>query len=312
MLCNVGVWLVFFITYFGLIFGQYNLSLPLRGEKFMKISKVINNNVITTFDENNNEIVIMGCGVGFKKNPGEVVEESKIEKIFHLSNSDTTEQFQTLLKKIPLEIIRTANEIIAYAKCSLTKGLSDSIYVSLTDHLNFACERFKDGVFFKNALLWEIKRFYNHEYLIAKEAIEIINRNIGIRLPDDEVGFIALHIVNAELNTDMEHSLAMTRMIQDILNIIKYHYHIEVDENTLHYERFVTHLKFFVERAFRNNYYETDDLELCKMIQKQYKQAYACSKKISEYMNTKINYNLTEEEMSYLTIHIKRITSDIK
>jgi beta-glucoside operon transcriptional antiterminator len=278
----------------------------------VKISKVINNNVITTFDENDNEVVIMGCGIGFKKNPNDDVDETKIEKIFSMSNSATTKQFQTLLEKIPLEIIRTANEIIAYAKCSLTKGLSDSIYVALTDHLNFAVERSKQQIHFKNALLWEIKRFYNHEYLIAKEAIEVIDRNLGIRMTDDEAGFIALHIVNAELNTDMEHSLAMTKMIQDILNIIKYHYQIQVDENTLHYERFITHLKFFVERAFRNNYYETEDMEFCKMIQKQYKDAYLCSKKIADYMKSKINYDLTEEELSYLTIHIKRITADMK
>ncbi|BCN32468.1 BglG family transcription antiterminator LicT [Anaeromicropila herbilytica] len=278
----------------------------------MKISKVINNNVITTFDEHNNEIVIMGCGIGFRKNPKDEVDETKIEKIFSMSNSNTTKQFQTLLEKIPLEIIRTANEIIAYAKCSLTKELSDSIYVALTDHLNFAVERCKKQINFKNALLWEIKRFYNHEYLIAKEAIAIIDRNLGIQMNEDEVGFIALHIVNAELNTDMEHSLAMTKMIQDILNIIKYHYQVQVDENTLHYERFITHLKFFVERAFRNNYYQTEDIEFCKMIQKQYTQAYQCSIKIAEYMKSKINYELTEEELSYLTIHIKRITTDMK
>jgi beta-glucoside operon transcriptional antiterminator len=173
-------------------------------------------------------------------------------------------------------------------------------------------ERSNQQIYFKNALLWEIKRFYNHEYLIAKEAIEIIVRNLGIRMTDDEAGFIALHIVNAELNTDMEHSLAMTKMIQDILNIIKYHYQLQIDENTLHYERFLTHLKFFVERSFRKNYYETEDIEFCKVIQKQYKDAYLCSKKIAEYMKSKINYDLTEEEISYLTIHIKRITADMK
>lgn len=52
----------------------------------------------------------------------------------------------------------------------------------------------------KNALLWETQRFYNHEYLIGKEALSIIKNRLIIDLPEDEAGFIALHIVNAELD----------------------------------------------------------------------------------------------------------------
>lgn len=33
----------------------------------MKIDKVINNNLIRAFDENNKEVLVMGCGLGFQK-----------------------------------------------------------------------------------------------------------------------------------------------------------------------------------------------------------------------------------------------------
>ena len=35
----------------------------------------------------------------------------------------------------------------------------------------------------------------------------------------------------------------LTVMVQDILNIVKYTYNTQLDENSLNYERFVTHLR---------------------------------------------------------------------
>lgn len=275
----------------------------------MIITKVINNNVVSSLDEQNNEIVVMGRGVGFRKAVGDEIDESLIEKIFLLTGQ-TTNQFKQLIESIPYEHIRVANEIISYAKRSLNKRLNDNIYVALTDHLSYAITRNKSGVKFKNALLWEIKRFYNHEFLIGKEALGIVKKRLDIELSEDEAGFIALHIVNAELDTDMEQSLAMTKMIQDILNIVKYHYNIVLDEDSLAYERFLTHLKFFIQRAISNQFYGTDDMEFCKMIQKQYKDAYECVLKIKEYIISKLEYEISEEEVTYLTIHIKRVISD--
>lgn len=46
--------------------------------KIMIINKVINNNVLSTHDENNREIVLMGKGIGFQKKVGdEVADEFK-------------------------------------------------------------------------------------------------------------------------------------------------------------------------------------------------------------------------------------------
>lgn len=276
----------------------------------LKIAKIINNNVVSSINENGSEIVVMGRGVGFQRSAGDDINEEKIEKIFILKDKDKREQFQSLMEKIPYEHIKTANKIISYAKCSLKKKLNDTIYIALTDHISFAVERAKQGIEFHNALLWEIKRFYNHEFLIGKEAVLIIKEQLGVELPEDEAGFIALHIVNSELDTDMQHSVKMTKIIQDVLNIVRYHFHIELDENTLAYERFLTHLKFFVQRAVCNQYYKTDDLDFCDLVKRRYPEPYCCAKKIRNYMESSMDYELTEEEIIYLTIHIKRIVDE--
>lgn len=275
----------------------------------MKIDKVINNNLIRAFDENNKEVLVMGCGLGFQKKIGQLVDKSKIEKIYFLDNKNDSNRLMTLLSEIPLEIIQASNEIISYAKYSLGRKLNDNIYISLTDHISFAIERAKQGIKFKNALLWEIKRFYNHEFLIGREAIQIIKKRLDVDLPEDEAASIALHIVNAQLNsTNINETLDITKMIQNTINIVRYHYNLDLDEYSLHYERFITHLKFFSQRIFSGKAIREEDSNLCEMMKKRYKEAYECVYKIEKYINKEFNHNLTEEERMYLAVHINRVT----
>ena len=126
----------------------------------MKVVKVINNNLIKSFDDKNNEILVMGCGLGFKKVPGDEIDERLIEKIYTINEKTNSSQLIQLLEKIPIEQIQTTNEIISFAKASLGKKLNQNIYITLVDHINFAIERQQNGVTIRNALLWEIKKLY--------------------------------------------------------------------------------------------------------------------------------------------------------
>ena len=274
----------------------------------MKIDKIINNNLIRTVDNNGKEILLMGCGLGFQKKIGDTIDRSKIEKIYAIENKNDSNKLMNLLSEIPLEYIQVSNEIISYAKYSLGKRLNDNIYIFLTDHISFAIERYKQGLNFKNALLWEIKRFYNHEFLIGKEALTIIKKRLDIMLSEDEAASIALHIVNAQLNSrDMNDTLDITKMIQNILNIVKFHFNIELDEYSLHYERFITHLKFFAQRILSGKVVKSDDANFCEMIKEQYKDAYLCAEKVKKYILKEFNHEISDEEIMYLTVHIKRI-----
>ena len=273
----------------------------------MKIAKVINNNVISVVNEQGNELVIMGRGLAFQKKSGDEVDEARIEKVFTLDNKDVSEKFKTLLYEIPLECMEVCEDIISYAKLQLGKKLNDSIYVSLTDHINFAIQRNKKGLDIKNALLWETKRLYKDEFAIGKEALHMVKNKTGVSLPEDEAGFIALHIVNAELNEEMPNIINITKVMQEILSIVKYHFNIEFDEESLHYYRFVTHLKFFAQRLFNGTYLESQDDFLLETVKEKYHRAYDCTKKIKAYMEQEYEHKFTRDELLYLTIHIERV-----
>jgi len=231
----------------------------------MVIQKVINNNVISAYDENQQEVVIMGKGIGFKAHTGDAIDESRVEKVFRIENEKLSRQFQEILENIPLEHMQLTSDIITYAKKNLNVQLNQSIYITLTDHINFAIQRQVQGIQLKNALLWEIKKFYHQEYLMGKYAINLLNEKLGTKFSEDEAGFIALHFVNAEYDTTINDTFAMTNMIQGILELVKQEMGIEFDEESLHYERFVTHLKFLAQRLYRHELLKDEEIEFAKL-----------------------------------------------
>jgi len=274
----------------------------------MVIKQIFNNNVILAKDSSKNEIVAMGCGIAFRKKVGDAININMIEKTFILKQKETSEKFKLLLEDIPAEHVSLCYDIIEYAKNILNVDLNDYIYVTLTDHISYALKLNKDGIYRSNVLLWEIKKFYPKEYKIGLKALELIEDETHQRLPEDEAGSIALHLVNAQINKALntrEDASKLTEMVQDILNIVKYTYNIPLDENSLNYERFITHLRFFFKRLNKKEVVESEDDFLLEQVKSKYRQAYECMLSIEKYLGIE----LTDSEKLYLTLHIQRVTA---
>lgn len=275
----------------------------------MIIKKIFNNNSILAENSDKREVVVMGCGIGFKKDIGDSIDEEKVEKTFILKEKDASEKFKLLLADVSTNIIYLCYDIIEYAKNILDTEVNDYIYVTLTDHINNAIELYKEGINRPNIIVWEIKRFYPKEFEIGVKSLELIEDELGIKLPEDEAGNIALHLINAQVNNScnkVEDIAKQTKMIQDILNIVRYTYNIKLDESSLSYERFVTHLRFFFKRLEnKENDKKEDDNFLLNQIKVKYEEAYNCMLKVEKYLDNELD----DEEKLYLTLHIQRITN---
>lgn len=273
------------------------------------IQKVINNNIISAYEKSGAEVIVMGRGIGFKKKQGEMVPADQISKIFRIKSRTLAEQFKELLANMPLERVRISDEIISHAKDHLKLKLNQSIYVTLTDHINFAIERVSQGIEPQNALLWEIKRFYPQEFQLGIYALELIHDRLGILLPEDEAGFIALHFVNAEYGTDIRDAVKFPDQMQAIVDIVERDLGILLDESSLHYERFMTHIKFLIQRIYRKELLFSEDRELSLLMQRKYPREYQCSVKVAEYIMQATGSRLSEEEIMYLSVHIRRVST---
>lgn len=279
----------------------------------MIINRILNNNVIISIDENGKEIIVMGKGIGYQKSKGDSIDDSKVNKIFRLFDTEVSSKLQELLYKIPIEHIQLSDEIIEYAQSKLNKTFNENIYISLSDHTYSAIQRFKNGISVKNTLIWEIKRFYKDEFALGMKALDMIEEKMNIRLPEDEAGFIAFHLVNAQLNEQNPIVYDITKLIHEILNIVRYTFGIELEEDSVYYYRFVTHLKFFAQRLFSNKEYfgETDE-DILNMVKFKYKEEFDCIMKIKDFIKKQYNYILTDDEIMYLTIHVGKIIKESK
>jgi len=275
----------------------------------MKIAKVLNNNVVVVQDERGHEQVVMGRGLAFQKRTGDTLDNDKIEKVFALQSDEMVHRLGELLNQIPLEVMTTCDCIIRLAAQRLGK-LQDSLYITLTDHCHFAIERQKKGLAIKNVQLWEIKHLYPKEFALGQEARAIIADRLKVELVEDEAGFIALHLVTAQLKNEMPEVMHITRVMQEILHLVKYQLQLEYDEESLSYQRFLTHLKFFAQRMLTRTVVADDDVSLHIAVKENYAKAWKCAEKIALHLEKSYQRELTTEEIMFITIHIERVRKE--
>ena len=270
----------------------------------MRILKIINNNVISALDEWGTEIVAMGRGIGFQKKAGQEMAETAAEKIFRLE-SPTMEQFEELIVNMPLACVQVSDEIISYGKTVLAQQLSQSVYLTLTDHIHFAITRFHDGVLFENALYNEIRRFYPDEFDVGQHALELIEKRTGVRLPQDEAASIAFHLVNAEYGLKYGDIQRMSRLIRHLIGMVGERYPLA--EDSLETDRLRTNLKFILNRLLLKEMPSgaEGDSFFSDFIRKHCVREYELAEKMKDYIEAVCGCKMTDGEVIYLTIQLK-------
>ena len=276
----------------------------------MQISKILNNNVVIT-EKDHAEVVVMGRGLAFGKKIGDQIAVDKIEKFYTLKG-DESSRVDELLAEIPDEIFEITDKVITLAKDRIPGKINDSLFLSLADHINATQLRAKDGITIKNFLLWDIKRFFPTEYSIGKTAVSDISERFG--LPhlletDDEAGFIAMHIVNSELGRGSSSASELTKLMEEMLTIVKYSLQVAINEDDIFFQRFVTHLKFFSERVLLGDSkgMPSSDDSLFEMIIEKFPESYETTSKIVSFLKKTRGYHVSKDEQTYITIHLARI-----
>jgi beta-glucoside operon transcriptional antiterminator len=276
----------------------------------MRIKKVFNNNVALVENNVQKEMIVMGKAIGFQKYPGDAIDDTLIEKTFVLEAKGNTDKLIGLFNEIPSEDIDLADEVISLGHALLKRTLNENMIIALSDHISFALKRAKEGVVISNPLQWEIKQVYPAEVAVGKQALELIFQRTGVKLPESEAVFIALHFVNGQLDGDTgDDSIQLTNVISKVLDIVRYHYLVELDNDSLNYTRFVTHLRYFIRRQAQGETIPSDDEFLHDVVKEKYPKAYQCSVKIKRFLSQSYGWECTTEEMLYLTVHISRVTS---
>lgn len=274
----------------------------------MIIHRILNNNVVVVLDKKGEEQIVTGRGIAYNRKVGDLVEQDKITQVFYLINESFSSNIQGILKNIPIDVIEVSIEIVAYARKELNIEITDSVIFSLMDHINSALERAKNHIQIPNIMEWDIKRFYPLEYKIGKEGLKQVNEKLNVQLSKHEASFIALHLANSQLAEHVDNVYDLTELMSQIINIVKYYYKSEIDEGTIYFDRFLTHLKFFCYRILYNEtYVSTEDSDLYDMVKVKYINEYQCTKRIKQFIEKQYKHSMSKEEQLYLMIHIAKL-----
>ena len=162
------------------------------------------------------EAIVLGKGIGFHKRPGDPVEERCIEKVYYVQDEMQT-KFLQMLQNVEPSVMRAAEQILAMAE-NAGFSMSNQATISLIDHIGFAIERQKKNIDLPNLLLNETQLLYQKEYDLGRRSLKIIQDCCGVTLPEDEAGYIALHLVT--ISVDHNAAYGSLKFIKDywILN----------------------------------------------------------------------------------------------
>lgn len=273
----------------------------------MKIKKVLNQNAVLVLDEGQEKVAV-GKGVGFNKKKNDVLSQQSVERMF-VMEPEGLQKLQVLLSQIEDKYFLASEEIINHAEMVLGEKLNEHINIGLSDHIAFAAENIQNNIIVRNKLLNEIEILYSEEFAVAQWAVEYLTHTLKIPFSYDEAGYIAIHIHSARSGrSDNSKSIREVTIVSEIIHLIEQELSIDIhdEKNSLSYSRLVNHLRLFIHRFQQNQYAVLDD-EILDVVKKKYAESYEVSKKVQVLLMRNFHYQVPNEELGYLAIHIERL-----
>ncbi|MDG4975088.1 PRD domain-containing protein [Lactococcus lactis] len=272
----------------------------------ISVKKVLNSSVVLV-EKGNQEFIVLGRGIGYARKAGSIISDDEIDKIFIPMDRYKSSQFVDLLNEIPIEYFEMTKDIVNLAEEELKLKLNPNIYLTLADHLSFAVERQKKGLSFTNRLQWELENYYPKEFVVGKKSLKFLYEKYNLDFNIEEAANIAFHLVNAQDDLeDGSNGFKKAKLIASIVNLIKYALMSEIDTSSIHYSRFIAHVRYFVDRLFSDQLM-VENNGLYKQMWELYPMAMSAAIKVGEYIMQTYSVQIPENELAYLGVHINRL-----
>ena len=211
-----------------------------------------------------------------------------------------------LVREIPDDLFFDLYRVIETVSLEEGIELDSRSYISLIDHIHFAFQRHESGQIIRNFMMSDLKILYAEEFRFARSILVKINHQFKFDLPDDEIGFLTMHIVNGVHSQIKNQSSLLTDMVFDCLNIIRDTYLISLKSEDLATQRMMIHIKMLIQRVLEDVQVDFDEIELHNVIV-EFESAYSCTLKIRDYIEKRLSTQINSQELVYLTIHLNRL-----
>ena len=277
----------------------------------MKVLRVFNNNVVMAEDSCRGTVIVTGRGIGFSRKPGDSLDMAKIVQIFVPDKENDISYLSAYLVDVPPEYIEVARDIYALAEHDLTTPLPQSVIITLADHIAFAVKRVRSGIELDHPLKAEVSHLYSKEYEVARKAVMIIREYSGAAIADDEAVAITMHLVNAiQFETgDLSKTFQMTELFTQIFAVLSSTFDEDFETDSLNAARFITHLRYFFVRAYSDKQLDDQPRRLTNTIRDAFPEAFQAAQHIQGLLELRLGVQITDDELSYLTLHVSRLTT---
>ena len=146
----------------------------------------------------------------------------------------------------------------------LGEELNETIHIGLIDHLAIAMKRLKNKEQINNPFIVEIETLYSVEFEMAKKIVNKLQDKYEIDFPEGEIEFITLHIHSARNGKMLSNSIKYSYLSNKIIIYIEEKFNSKIDKRSLDYARFLSHVRFTIERVLTDTVLKNDLTEIIK------------------------------------------------
>ena len=274
----------------------------------MRAVRKINNNVVTCVDDDGNELIAMGRGLGFGKLPRDLAL-SEIDRTFY----DVGSRYLAAAGELPEEVLDFAAKIVDVARNQLGYELSPNLTFILADHIGYAIERARKNIYVRMPMAYDVEQSYPEEFRLGKFAVRRMEKEFGVKLPKEETAGIALNLANARITAsdNADETTADDRMLEDATEIIESAFAIAIDRDTFAFSRYATHMLYLFKRLRSGEKLDTAGADAAMLIgiREQFPRGCSCADAIADHIAQIWGRDLSDDEKLYIVIHISRVCS---
>lgn len=266
------------------------------------VLKILNNSAMLVSD-GRSELVLMGRGIAFNRKNNEKIKMGlEVDKIYALEKS--ANRFKTLLENNSAQVNELVINSIQILMERNNTDIRPDALVGFCDHVSIMFERVLKNESIMNPFISETKVLYPESFEKAQTISQQLSTKYNVIIPEEEVGYIALHLQNIVSPASGEQMKVMNKIATMTSDYITEELSIILDKESLIYARFMTHLKFVVMRLLSKQC--TDNI-MTDIILEKLSQYRPQTERIVVIIEQETNHKLGLDELAYLMIHIGRI-----
>lgn len=272
-----------------------------------RIEKVLNHNtVMAIHQDDHKEVLIMGKGVGFGRKVAERIEVRPEDRLYSLQKYKERGGAKEIVKSIAPEFLEVTNAVLDEAEKIFGK-IDRMVLFPLADHIAFAVKRIQNHEQISNPLTEDIRVLFHMEFKAAESIRPLLQKQFGIDIEDDEVGYVALHIHSAIEDEKVSQAMQMARSVRECISMVEEAIGKPIDIASLSYNRLMNHIRYMVARALSG---EKLKVNMNDYMEVKFPKSFGMAQAVCDQVGGSLGVKLEEVETGYLAMHIERVAND--